>query len=120
MGWTDSRGRALVLLIACAVIGSALHARLAYRQLGQRDFLAEEALQQPTMKETTPSRRGYICVRTGVVVLATTIERERLIANPSQINDVGRRLEVAVRLVGFLNLTGDDAAQLTTRVTSEK
>jgi cell division protein FtsI/penicillin-binding protein 2 len=120
MGRTDSRGRALVLLIAFAVIGSALLARLAYWQIGQRDFLAEEALQQTTMKETTPSRRGDIYDRTGVVVLATTIERERLIANPSQINDVGRRREVAERLVGLLNLTGNDAAQLTTRVTSEK
>ncbi|HEU4572424.1 MAG TPA: penicillin-binding protein 2 [Candidatus Limnocylindrales bacterium] len=120
MGRTDSRGRALVLLIAFAVVGSALLARLAYWQVGQRDFLAEEALQQTTMKETTPSRRGDIYDRTGVVVLATTIERERLIANPSQIKDPARRREVAERLVSLLNLTGDDAAQLTTRVTSEK
>jgi cell division protein FtsI/penicillin-binding protein 2 len=120
MGRTDSRGRALVLLIAFAVAGSALLARLAYWQVGQRDFLAEEALQQTTMRETTPSRRGDIYDRTGVVVLATTIERERLIGNPSQIKDAGRRREVADRLVSLLNLTGDDAAQLTARVTSEK
>ena len=120
MGRTDSRGRALVLLIAFAVVGSALLARLAYWQVGQRDFLAEEALQQTTMRETTPSRRGDIYDRTGVVVLATTIERERLIGNPSQIKDASRRREVADRLVALLNLTGDDAAQLTARVTSEK
>ncbi len=36
MGRTDSRGRALVLLIAFAVIGSALFARLAYWQVGQQ------------------------------------------------------------------------------------
>ena len=115
MGRTDSRGRALVLLIAFAVVGSALLARLAYWQVGQRDFLAEEALQQTTMKETTPSRRGDIYDRTGVVVLATTIERERLIGNPSQIKDGGRRRDVADRLVNLLRLTGDDADQLTTR-----
>jgi cell division protein FtsI (penicillin-binding protein 3) len=120
MGRTDSRGRALVLLIAFAVVGSALLARLAYWQVGQRDFLSDAALEQTTMKETTPSRRGDIYDRTGVVVLATTIERERLIGNPSQIKDASRRADVATRLVGLLNLTGDDAAQLTSRVTSEK
>src|SRR5689334_11838200 len=120
MGRTDSRARALVLLIAFAVVWAALLARLAYWQVGQRDFLAEEALQQTTMKETTPSRRGDIYDRTGVVVLATTIERERLIGNPSQIKDPGRRRDVAERLVSLLGLTGDDAAQLTAPATSEK
>jgi cell division protein FtsI/penicillin-binding protein 2 len=120
MGRTDSRVRALVLLIAFAVIGSALLARLAYWQVGQRDFLADQALQQTTMRETTPSRRGDIYDRTGVVVLATTIERERLIGNPSQIKDASRRREVAATLVTLLGLTGDDAAQLSGRVTSEK
>ena len=76
MGRTDSRGRALILLIVFAVVGSALFARLAYWQVGQRDRLADEAFQQTTIRETTPSRRGDIYDRTGVVVLATTIQRE--------------------------------------------
>ena len=88
MGRTDSRGRALILLIVFAIVGSACFARLAYWQVGQRDRLADEAFQQTTIREETPSRRGDIYDRTGVVVLATTIERERLIATPSLVASV--------------------------------
>jgi cell division protein FtsI (penicillin-binding protein 3) len=119
MGRTDSRGRALILLIVFAVGGSALFARLAYWQVGQRDRLADEAFQQTTVRVETPSRRGDIYDRSGVVVLATTIERERLIANPSEI-PVGRRAAVADALVAILGLTDDDAADLVARVTSDK
>ncbi|HUQ77665.1 MAG TPA: penicillin-binding protein 2 [Patescibacteria group bacterium] len=119
MGRTDSRRRALFLLIAFAVVGSALFARLAYWQIGQRDRLADEAFQQTTFREETPSRRGDIYDRSGVVVLATTIERERLIATPSQIT-AGRRQEVADALVGILGLAGDDADQLVARATSDR
>ena len=119
MGRTDSRRRALVLLVVFAVVGSALFARLAYWQIGERDRLADEAFQQTTFREQTPSRRGDIYDRSGVVVLATTIERERLVATPSQINP-GRRQAVADALVGILDLRGEDADQLIARVTSER
>jgi cell division protein FtsI/penicillin-binding protein 2 len=119
MGRTDSRGRALILLVAFAVAGSALFARLAYWQVGRRDDLADQAFQQTTIREETPSRRGNIYDRTGVVVLATTIERERLISNPSEIPAAQRR-QVADRLVAILGLAGDDADQLVARVTSER
>ncbi|HET7029034.1 MAG TPA: penicillin-binding protein 2 [Candidatus Limnocylindrales bacterium] len=120
MGRTDSRGRALLLLIAFAVGGASLLARLAYWQVGRQGDLRDQALQQTTIREETPSARGDIYDRTGVVVLATTIQRERLIASPSQIKDASRRREVADALVTILGLSGDDAAQLTTRVTSDK
>src|SRR4051794_8070521 len=119
MGRTDSRGRALILLIAFAVVGSALFARLAYWQVGQRDRLADQAFEQTTIREETPSRRGDIYDRSGVVVLATTIERERLIANPSEI-PAAQRGPVADAIVAALGLTGDDASQLVARVTSER
>src|SRR5437867_8626214 len=44
MGRTDSRRRALFLLIVFATVGSALLARLAYWQVGQHRPLADEAL----------------------------------------------------------------------------
>ncbi len=119
MGRTDSRRRALVLLVTFAVVGSALFARLAYWQVSQRDRLADEAFQQTTVREQTPSRRGDIYDRSGVVVLATTIERERLIATPSQITPI-RRQEVADALVKILGLSGEDADQLIARATSER
>src|SRR5258707_10931450 len=110
MGRTDSRARALLLLIAFAVAGSALVARLAYWQVGQRDRLAEEAFQQTTIREETPSRRGDIYDRSGVVVLATTIERERLIANPSEI-PAAQRSAVADAIVAAPGLTRHGAHQ---------
>jgi cell division protein FtsI (penicillin-binding protein 3) len=119
MGRTDSRGRALLLLIVFAVAGSALVARLAYWQVGQRDRLSDEAFQQTTVREEMPSRRGDIYDRSGVVVLATTIVRERLIANPSDIPPA-RRGAVADALVAILGLTGPDAEALIARVTSDK
>jgi cell division protein FtsI/penicillin-binding protein 2 len=119
MGRTDSRRRAIVLLVAFAVIGSALFARLAYWQIGQRDRLTDEAFQQTTVREETPSRRGDIFDRSGVVVLATTIEREMLIATPSQIS-ASRRREVADELVKILGLKGDDASLLVARATSDR
>src|SRR6476469_1895620 len=119
MSRTDSRGRALLLLITFAIVGSTLFARLAYWQVGRRDDLADQAFQQTTIREETPSRRGNIYDRTGVVVLATTIERERLIATPSQV-PAARRGPVAAALVSILGLTGDDAAQLVSRMTSDR
>jgi cell division protein FtsI/penicillin-binding protein 2 len=119
MGRTDSRGRSLFLLIVFAIVGSALLARLAYWQVGQRDRLANEAFLQTTMREETPSRRGDIYDRSGVVVLATTIERQRLISTPSEI-DANTRRQVAASLVTILGLTGTDALTLSDRETSER
>ena len=119
MGRTDSRRRALVLLIVFATVGSALLARLAYWQVGERQRLADQALQQTTMREETPSRRGNIYDRSGVVVLATTIERQRLISTPSQIDPDTRRA-VADRLVAILGLGDADAQDLRDHETSDR
>ena len=119
MGRTDSRRRALVLLIVFAVVGSALFARLAYWQVVQRDRLAEEAFAQTSIRVETPSRRGDIYDRSGVVVLATTIDRERLIANPSEMT-AARRAEVGAALVTLLGLEGEEADLLLSRVTSDR
>jgi cell division protein FtsI (penicillin-binding protein 3) len=119
LGRTDSRRRLLFLLVTFAVVGAALVTRLAYWQVGQRDRLADAALAQTTMRIESPSRRGDIYDRSGVVVLATTVERERLAGTPSQLSPT-RRSEVAAALVGLLGLKGDDAAALTDRMTSDK
>jgi cell division protein FtsI/penicillin-binding protein 2 len=119
MGRTDSRRRSLFLLIVFAVVGAALLARLAYWQVGQRDRLASEAFSQTTMREESPSRRGDIFDRSGVVVLATTIDRERLIGTPSEIG-AARRAEVATALVALLGLEGDDATHLIQNATSDR
>ena len=119
LGRTDSRRRMLLLLITFVVIAASLVARLAYWQVTQRDRLAEEAFAQTTARTETPSRRGDIYDRSGVVVLATTVDRERLAAMPSFIGPQ-RRQEVAAELVGILRLEGDAADQLTERMMTDK
>ena len=56
--------------------------RLAYWQVVQRDELAARPCAQTTMTYEIPSQRGAIYDRSGTVVLATTVQRDRLAANP--------------------------------------
>jgi cell division protein FtsI/penicillin-binding protein 2 len=119
LGRTDSRRRLLFLLITFAVVGASLLTRLAYWQLSQRDRLAAEAFAQTTMRQESPSRRGDIYDRSGVVVLATTVDRERLAAMPSELSATRRR-EVAAELVSLLRLDEDEAKALTTRMSSDR
>jgi stage V sporulation protein D (sporulation-specific penicillin-binding protein) len=119
LGRTDSRRRMLLLLITFIVIAGSLVARLAYWQVAQRDRLAGEAFDQTTIKSSVPSARGDIYDRSGTVVLATTVDRERLAGSPSQLTPL-RRQEVAANLVRILRLTGDDANALTSRMLSTR
>ena len=119
LGRTDSRRRMLLLLITFVVIAASLVARLAYWQVTQRDRLSGEAFAQTTKVSMTPSRRGDIFDRSGTVVLATTVDRERLAAMPSELTPQ-RRQEVAAELVRILRLSGDDADRLTARMLTTK
>jgi len=67
------------------------------------------------MRSETPSRRGDIYDRSGVVVLATTVDRERLAAMPSLLTPQ-RRQQVAAKLVSILRLKAEDADLLTQRM----
>ena len=113
-GRTDSRGRLLVLLCVFVFGTLALTARLAYWQVLDRERLASEALAQTTVTLETPSRRGDVYDRTGTIVLATTVQRERLVAAPDQLTPDQRRSTVA-ELSRILGL--DDAASIALRDT---
>ena len=103
LGRTDSRGRLLLLLVVFLFGSLALTARLAYWQVVDRERLTSEALAQTTVTLDTPSKRGDIFDRTGTVVLATTVQRERLVAAPDQLTPERRRATVAA-LVPILGL----------------
>ena len=97
---------------SCFVIGSlALIARLGYWQVVDRERLASEALAQTTVTIETPSKRGDIYDRTGTIVLATTVQRERLVAAPDQLTPETRRQTVAT-LTAILQLEPDEAIAL--------
>ena len=112
LGRTDSRRRLLVLLVVFILGSLALTARLAYWQVIDRERLASEALAQTAVTLDTASKRGDIFDRTGTVLLATTVQRERLVAAPSLLTPDDRRATVT-RLASILGL--DDAATIALR-----
>ncbi len=119
LGRTDSRARALLILVALVLVAGSLGARLAYWQVVRHDDLAAMAVRQSSMTYEIPARRGSIYDRTGTVVLATSISRDRLAANPKLLTPA-RRAEVAANLVSLLGLSAEAAENLTTRMTSAK
>ncbi len=111
-GRTDSRVRLLALLCVFLVGALALGARSVYWQVVDHERLASEAADQTTVTIDTPSQRGDIFDRTGTVVLATTVQRARLVAAPDQLTPDQRRATVA-ELTTLLGL--DDAAAIALR-----
>jgi cell division protein FtsI/penicillin-binding protein 2 len=109
LGRTDSRRR-LVFLLVCFVIGSlALVVRTAYWQVGRGDWLMAKAEAQTTIRIEQPSRRGEIYDRTGVVLLATTVERERIVAATDDL-DGQERADTLATLTELLGL--EDPAEI--------
>jgi cell division protein FtsI/penicillin-binding protein 2 len=119
LGRTDSRRRLLFLLVALAIAATAIVGRLAYWQVVMADELSARARAQTTVTTEIPSRRGAIYDRSGVVVLATTVDRDRLVAAPEQLTQ-RRRAAVAAELVGLLRFDGPAAAALTGKMTSDR
>jgi stage V sporulation protein D (sporulation-specific penicillin-binding protein) len=119
LGRTDSRARALLLLVAFVVVAGALGVRLAYWQVIRRDDLSAMAVKQSSLSYSVPAKRGSIYDRSGTVVLATSVQRDRLAANPKLLTPA-RRTEVATRLIALLGLQGDEAVNLSARMTSER
>src|SRR6187399_3219889 len=101
LGRTDSRRRLLFLLGLFLVGTVALVARTAYWQVVRSDWLMVKAVAQTTVTNELPSRRGDIFDRTGVVLLATTVDRERLVASADQIpaNRIESTGDALVRLL---------------------
>ena len=101
------------------ILGSlALTARLAYWQVVDRERLASEALAQTTLTLETPSKRGDVFDRTGTIVLATTVQRERLVAAPDQLTPENRRATVA-ELTRILGLDDAESIALRDRLTGD-
>ena len=111
-GRTDSRVRLLLLLIAFATGSLALAARSVYWQVLDRDRLVAAAAEQTTVRLETTSQRGDVYDRSGTVILATTVQRERLVAAPNQLSRDERRATVA-ELTRLFEL--DEAASLALR-----
>ncbi|MGI8930188.1 MAG: penicillin-binding protein 2, partial [Candidatus Limnocylindria bacterium] len=100
---TDSRARALVLLIVVMLAAGAVGARLAWWQVLQQPWLATAALEQLAQNAELPAERGEITDRNGEL-LATSVELQSVFANPPSLDDPS---EAAVTLAAVLDLPID-------------
>jgi len=85
---TDSRARALVLLIIVSLLAMAIGARLVWWQVVEREWLAERALHQLAQQHSLPAERGEITDRNGEL-LATSVEVQSVFVIPPSIEDPG-------------------------------
>jgi cell division protein FtsI/penicillin-binding protein 2 len=119
LGRTDSRRR-LLLLLAMFIVGSlALVARTAYWQIVQGAELTAKAEAQTTTTIEVPSHRGEIYDRTGTVLLATTVERDRLVAAPRDLTPE-QLAQTEAELVRLLALDKTETTALHERLQSGK
>lgn len=119
LGRTDSRRRLLAMLVVFAVVGASLVGRLAWWQVVRGEALAADAHRQTTIQIESSSRRGTIFDRSGTVVLATSVDRYRIVGSPHQLT-LGDRRVTAQGLVNLLGLVKADAVELVTRMTSDR
>lgn len=124
-GRTDSRGRTRLVFLAILATAVACVARLGYWQVVSHDHLTSLARGQVSVLEQIAPMRGTIYDRTGAVVLASTVQRDRLVAFPSEMvgaTDAATdalRTRVAARLADLLGLTGDAATALAAQLRSD-
>ncbi len=97
---TDSRARALVLLIAVAFAATAIGARLVWWQAMQQPWLAEMALHQLAQVEELPAERGAITDVTGEL-LATSVELQSVFATPPSIDNLRRTARLLSSALGL-------------------
>ncbi|HJP90105.1 MAG TPA: penicillin-binding protein 2 [Candidatus Limnocylindrales bacterium] len=96
-GRTDSTRRLFLLLVVFVLGAGVLVARLGYWQIAQRQQLVDSARRQIYYQAPVPSKRGQIYDRSGTVVLAASVVRDRLIVSAANLNDQSRE-----RMVSFL------------------
>ncbi|MEP7040682.1 MAG: penicillin-binding protein 2 [Chloroflexota bacterium] len=109
---TDSRARALFLLILTAMLATLVGGRLVFWQVIDRDRVAAIALNQLAQNEEIPAERGEIRDINGVL-LATSVEVQSVYAIPPTVKK-GDPESAATLLAAVLGMdTNDVRARLT-------
>ena len=85
---TDSRARALVLLIVVSLAATVVAGRLVWWQVVERERLAAMALHQMAQEQVLPAERGEITDLNGEL-LATSVELQSVYVTPPAIEDPG-------------------------------
>jgi cell division protein FtsI/penicillin-binding protein 2 len=111
---TDSRARALFLLIITAMLATLVGGRLVYWQVVDRERVAEMARSQLAQNQEIPAERGEIRDVNGVL-LATSVEVQSVYAIPPTIQK-GDPERVASQLASVLGMQKSDVLA---RITSK-
>lgn len=110
---TDSRARALVLLVTVCIAAAAVGARLVWWQVFEREWLATEAMIQLSQEQVLPAERGEITDRNGEL-LATSVALQSVYVTPPSVEDPGL---AAALLASALDMP---AADVRARLESER
>lgn len=97
---TDSRARALILLIVLTLVATAIGGRLAWWQVVQRDRLTAMALNQLAQNEAIPAERGTIHDARGVM-LATSVQADSVFATPPHVTDKAGEAAMLATVLGI-------------------
>jgi cell division protein FtsI/penicillin-binding protein 2 len=119
LGRTDSGRRLLLLLIVFVVAAGALVVRLGYWQVVKHDELVESARRQIYYHAEVPSERGQIYDRSGTIVLASSVTRDRLIVS-SEDMDEPERVAMVEFLTGQLGLDAVASGALAAKLAEPK
>jgi cell division protein FtsI/penicillin-binding protein 2 len=101
---TDSRARALVLLILISLLATGIGLRLVWWHVIEQGRFAAMALHQLAQVQEIPAERGEIRDRNGTL-LATSIELQSVFATPPQVTD---RERAASLLASVLKVPKDE------------
>ncbi|MEX1072126.1 MAG: penicillin-binding protein 2 [Chloroflexota bacterium] len=110
---TDSRARALFLLVIATLLATMVGGRLVWWQVVDRDRLTAMALNQLAQDEEIPAERGEIRDSNGVL-LATSIEVQSVYATPPTVEDAESSSSLLASVLGMevdvirARLTSDD------------
>lgn len=110
---TDSRARALLLMIVAALLATIIGGRLVWWQVADRERLVEIALNQLAQNEEIPAERGEIRDRNGEL-LASSVQVQSVFATPPTIEDVESSSSLLASVLGMdvadvrARITGDD------------
>lgn len=119
LGRTDSRRRLLFVLFVFVLVGGALVARLGYWQISERERLVDSVRRQISVRTEIPARRGTIYDRSGTLVLAESVTRDRLIVSADRMDAAGRDRMVAF-LTEMLPLDATGAADVRQKLETGK
>ncbi len=109
---TDSRIRAVVMLIVASLVVGLIGVRLVQWQVIDQDGLADAGLAQLAHVQQIPATRGLILDRSGLI-LATSVAAESVFATPPTVEDPAHS---ALLLSGIL---GMDVDELTATLSSD-